>query len=54
MPSIITTGKSSVSSGHDNHSSSCAWVSATQRRDTALLDTEPGSSGGGNSSSVPA
>ncbi len=54
MPSIITTGRSSLASEHDSLSSNCAWVRATQRRDTALLDTERGNSGGGSSSSVQA
>jgi hypothetical protein len=38
MLSIITTGKSSLSSGRCSHSSNCCWLKATKRRDTALLE----------------
>ena len=48
MPSIITTGRSSSLIEPDSHSCSCAWLSATQRRETALLDADSGWSAAGN------
>ena len=39
-PSTMTTGRSSSSSGRDNHSCNCCVLSATNRRDTALLDVD--------------
>ena len=52
MPSIITTGKSMASIRRDSHSVSCALLSATKRRDTALFDTDLCISSGGSRSSV--
>jgi hypothetical protein len=48
MPSIMTTARSSSSSRRRCHASSCCWLSATKRRDTALLDVAMPTSGGGN------
>ncbi len=44
LPSIITTGRSSTWIGVDSHSCSCAWLSATQRRETELFDAGSGTS----------
>ena len=40
MPSIITTGRSSFSSGRDSHCANCSSLKATKRREVALLDAE--------------
>jgi hypothetical protein len=51
-PSIITTGRSSSFNGRDSHSANCCSLSATKRRDVALVDVDSAFSAGGNGSSV--
>jgi hypothetical protein len=53
MPSIIIAGKSIPVSERLSHCSTCSALNSTNRRDTALLDTEHSRSLAGSGSSTP-